>query len=108
MHHQYRLLKNIPVMISGHGTSGSGAFHALIAFILAGSASTMYLDAVHDAMAAGCSGQSREAEERDHQTADDKTDAVDGIRNRNCLQAAEDSVAAADDADDEGTGWQQP
>ena len=43
MHHQYRLLKNIPVMISGHGTSGSGAFHALMAFILAGSASTMYL-----------------------------------------------------------------
>ena len=52
-------------------------------------------------MAAGCSGQSCEAEERDHQTADDKADAVDGIRNRNCLQAAKDSVAAADDADDE-------
>ena len=59
------------------------------------------LDAVHDAMAAGCSGQSREAEERDHQTADDKADAVDGIRNRNCLQAAEDGVAAADNTDDD-------
>ena len=52
-------------------------------------------------MAAGCSGQSCEAEERDHQTADDKADAVDGIRYCNCFQAAKDSVAAADDADND-------
>ena len=51
-------------------------------------------------MTAGCCGQSREAEERDHQTADDQADAVDGIRNCNSLQTAEDRVAAADDADD--------
>ena len=51
-------------------------------------------------MTAGCCGQRREAEERDHQTADDQADAVNGIRNCNGLQTAEDRVAAADDADD--------
>ncbi len=36
-----------------------------------------------------------------HQTADDKADAVDGVGYGNRLQTAEDGVAAADDADDE-------
>ena len=53
------------------------------------------LYAVENAVTAGCCGQSREAEERNHQTADDQADAVDGIRNCNGLQTAEDRVAAA-------------
>ena len=59
------------------------------------------LDTFYETAAGGLVTQQRQREERDHQTADDKADAVDGIRNRNCLQAAEDGVAAADDADDE-------
>ena len=46
---------------------------------------------VHDsnaAFAAGGMTEHVECQKRDHQTADDKADTVDGIRNRNCLQAA--------------------
>ena len=52
-------------------------------------------------MTASCCRQCREAEEGDHQTADNQTDAVDGIRYCNCFQAAENRVAAADDADND-------
>ena len=59
------------------------------------------LDPLYQTAAGGFVTQQRQREERDHQAADDKADAVDGIRNRNCLQAAEDGVAAADNADDD-------
>ena len=59
----------------------------------------MYSDAVENAMTASCCRQCREAE-KDHQTADNQTDAVDGIGNSNCFQAAENRVAA-DNADND-------
>ena len=40
-----------------------------------------------------------EREERDHQSADQQTDAVDGIRYRNRFQTAEDGVDRTDDGD---------
>ena len=51
--------------------------------------------AVHDgnaAVAAGGMTEHVEREERDHQSADQQTDAVDGIRYRNRFQTAEDGV----------------
>ena len=58
--------------------------------------------AVHDgnaAVAAGGMTEHVEREERDHQSADQQTDAVDGIRYRNRLQTAEDGVDRTDDGD---------
>ena len=43
--------------------------------------------------------EQQQTEDRDHKAADDQSDAVDGIRYRNRLQAAEDGVAGADDTD---------
>ncbi len=58
-------------------------------------------DAVHDAVAAGGSGQCGKTKEGDHQTADDQADAVDRIGYGNCLQTAENRIAAADNANDQ-------
>ena len=58
--------------------------------------------AVHDgnaAVAAGGMAEHVEREERDHQSADQQTDAVDSIRYRNRLQTAEDGVDRTDDGD---------
>ena len=58
--------------------------------------------AVHDsnaAVAAGGMTEHVEREERDHQSADQQTDAVDGIRYRNRLQTAEDGVDRTDNGD---------
>ena len=58
--------------------------------------------AVHDgnaAVAAGGMAEHAQRQERDHQSADQQTDAVDGIRYRNRFQTAEDGVDRTDDGD---------
>ena len=59
------------------------------------------LDTLYQTAAGGLVTQQRQREERNHQTADDKADAVDGVGYGNRLQTAEDGVAAADNTDDD-------
>ena len=59
------------------------------------------LDTFYQTAAGGLVTQQRQREERNHQTADDKADAVDGVGYGNRLQTAEDGVAAADNTDDD-------
>ena len=59
------------------------------------------LHTLYQTAAGGLVTQQRQREERDHQTAYDKTDTVDGVGYGNRLQTAEDGVAAADNADDD-------
>ena len=102
MHHQYRLLKNIPVMISGHGTSGSGGIPCVDGVHFGRICLYHVINAVHDAMAAGCSGYRAVKLRNGSSDADDKTDAVDGIgRTATAFRPPKMAVAAADDADDE-------
>ncbi len=100
MHHQYRLLKNMPVKMSGHGRAGSAASHEAHALSFSGSACTRCAT-LYQTAAGGFVTQQRQREEQDHQAADDKADAVDGVGYGNRLQTAEDGVAAADNTDDD-------
>ena len=57
------------------------------------------VEAVHKgAIAAELTGQEHEAEYRNQQAADDQAEAVDGVGQCDCLQAAEDSVDRAYDS----------
>ena len=87
--------------MSGHGRAGSAASHEAHALSFSGSACTRYLHTLYQTAAGGLVTQQRQREERDHQAADDKADAVDGVGYGNRLQTAEDGVAAADNTDDD-------
>ena len=56
--------------------------------------------AVDDTTAACLFWQDSQSEERDQDAGDQKTDAVDRIRDSNCFQAAEDSCSTADNTND--------